>query len=75
MMESVLRSEIRTVALGYDLRYKITNDLMEEYLRPAYLELRRKHPDLNFVEFVDEVVKVRANERKRIVSPNSLEFR
>jgi hypothetical protein len=65
-MESALRSEVAKVALGYDLRYKITNDLMEEYLSPAYLELRRKHPDLNFVEFVDEVVNVRAQERQRL---------
>jgi len=64
MMNSALRAEIKQVALGYDLRYKITNDLMQEYLSPAYLDLRRKHPHLNFVEFVDELVKFRAEERQ-----------
>ena len=64
MMRTPLRNEIRTVALRYDLRYKITNDRMEEYLRPAYFELREKHPELNFMAFIDEVVKIRAEERR-----------
>jgi hypothetical protein len=36
MMESGLRSEIAKVALGYDLKFKITNELMESYLTPTY---------------------------------------
>lgn len=63
MMETALRSEIEKVALGYDLKYKITDELMGAYLTPAYLNLRRSHPGLCFVEFVDELVKVRAQER------------
>jgi hypothetical protein len=36
MIESGLRSEIVRAALGYDLRLKITNELMETYLtRPT----------------------------------------
>jgi len=64
MMNSALRAEIKQIALGYDLRYKITNDLMQEYLSPAYSDLRHKHPNLHFVEFVDELVKFRAEERR-----------
>jgi hypothetical protein len=66
MMEATLRSEIAKVALGYDLRFKITNELMESYLTPTYFELRGRHPELRFVEFVGELVKVRAKERKRL---------
>ena len=37
---------------------------MADYLTPAYFGLRRRHPDLSFVEFVDELVKFRAEERR-----------
>ena len=66
MMESALRSEITKVALGYDLRFKITNDLMESYLTPTYFGLRKRFPELCFTEFVSELVKVRAQERENV---------
>jgi len=66
MVESGLRSEIATVALAYDLRFKITNELMETYLSPTYFDLRQRHPELCFTEFVEELVKVRAEERERL---------
>jgi hypothetical protein len=71
MMESGLRSEIAKVALGYDLRFKITNELMENYLTPTYFDLRKRFPELRFVEFVGELVEVRANERKRLAERQS----
>ena len=68
MIESGLRSEIVRAALGYDLRFKITNELMETYLTPTYLDLRQRHPELCFTEFVEELVRVRAEERERLAS-------
>jgi len=65
-IESGLRAEIEKVALGYDLRFKITNELMESYLTPSYFDLRRQYPGLCFVEFVSELVKVRADKRERL---------
>ena len=70
MMETALRSEIAKVALGYDLRFKITNELMESYLTPTYFNLRKRFPELRFVEFVGELVEVRAEERKRLSGQN-----
>jgi hypothetical protein len=66
MIESGLRNEIARAALAYDLRFKITSELMETYLTPTYFELRQRHPELCFTEFVEELVKVRAAERKRL---------
>jgi len=37
---------IARAALGYELRFKITNELMESYLTPTYLRLRQRPPDL-----------------------------
>ncbi len=42
MIKSGLNCEIARAALGYDLRFKITNELMETYLTPTYLELRQR---------------------------------
>ncbi|HXJ89172.1 MAG TPA: hypothetical protein VMS18_20310 [Candidatus Binatia bacterium] len=43
-METARRSEITKAVLGYDLRFKITNELMESYLTPTYFDLRRRFP-------------------------------
>jgi len=50
--------------LGFDLKYKISNMRMEAYIAPEYLQLRRRHAELHFVEFIDEMVKVRAEARQ-----------
>jgi hypothetical protein len=59
-MNETVKTEIRKIALGCDLKYKISNMRMEAYLIPEYLQLRRRHSELHFVEFIDELVKVRA---------------
>jgi hypothetical protein len=64
VMDETVKTEIGKIALGYDLKYKISNMRMETYLAPEYLQLRRRHSELNFVEFIDELVKVRAEARK-----------
>ena len=53
-------------SLGYDLKYKINPHLMWDYLTPAYLQLRRSHSELNFVQFIEELVKVREQARKTL---------
>ena len=63
-MDGTLKAEIGDLALGYDLKYKINPHLMATYLTPAYLQLRRRHSELHFVEFIEELVKVRAQARK-----------
>jgi hypothetical protein len=64
-MDETVTTEIRTLALGYDLKYKINPYLMGTYLTPAYLQLRRTHSELHFVEFIEELVSVREQARKR----------
>ena len=65
MMEPKLSNGIKEVALGYGLEYKISDRRMREYLAPTYLILRHNHPELRFTAFISEVVKVRAEERKK----------
>jgi len=65
MMEPNLSNGIKEVALGYGLEYKISDRRMREYLAPTYLILRHNHPELRFTAFISEVVKVRAEERKK----------
>jgi hypothetical protein len=64
-MTEIVKTEIREVALGYGLEYRINPHLMGTYLTPAYLELRRRHSELRFVEFIEELVKVREQARER----------
>jgi CheY-like chemotaxis protein len=63
-MDEAAKTEVRKIALGFDLKYKISNMRMETYIAPEYLQLRRRHSELHFVEFMDEVVKVRADAQK-----------
>ncbi|MGA8736213.1 MAG: hypothetical protein WB558_20010 [Terriglobales bacterium] len=58
-MDETVKTEIGKLALGYNLKYKINPHLMWDYLTPAYLQLRRRHSALNFVQFIEELVKVR----------------
>jgi hypothetical protein len=58
------KTEIRKIALGYDLKYKISNMRMETYLAPAYAQLKKRHPKLYYEEFIEELVKVRAQARE-----------
>jgi hypothetical protein len=64
-MEAGLQTEITQVALGYGLKYKISNYRMQSYLAPAYVVLQRRHPDLSFPAFINEVLRIRAEERER----------
>jgi CheY-like chemotaxis protein len=64
-MDEAVKTEVRKIALGFDLKYKISNMRMETYIAPEYLQLRRRHSELHFVEFIDEVVKVRAEARTK----------
>jgi hypothetical protein len=64
-MTEMVKTEIRELALGYDLKYGINPHLMGTYLTPAYLQLRRRHSELHFVEFIEELVRVREQARKR----------
>ena len=50
-MDEAVKTEIRKIALGYDLKYKISNMRMETYLAPEYLQLRRKTSTLNCVSW------------------------
>jgi len=67
-MDETVKTEIRKIALGYDLKYKISNMRMETYLAPEYLQMKRRYSELCFVEFIDELVKVRADARKRVAA-------
>src|SRR5208282_2227444 len=51
-----VKTEIRKIALGYDLKYKINNMRMETYLAPEYVQLKKGHPELRFEEFIKEVI-------------------
>jgi hypothetical protein len=64
-MDETVKAEITKIALGYDLKYKISNMRMETYLAPAYVQLKKVHPELHYEEFIEEVVKVRERARKR----------
>jgi hypothetical protein len=64
-MDDTVKIAIRQLALGYDLKYGINPHLMGTYLTPVYVQLRRRHSELHFVEFIEELVKVRAEARKR----------
>jgi CheY-like chemotaxis protein len=64
-MDETVKPEIRKIALGYELKYKISNMRMETYLAPAYVHLKKSHSELRFEEFIKEVVKVRKEERAR----------
>ncbi len=63
-MTEMVKTEIRELALGYDLKYGINAHLMATYLTPAYVQLRRQHSELHFVEFIEELVRVREQARK-----------
>jgi hypothetical protein len=65
VMDETVKTEIGKLALGYDLKHKINPYLMGTYLTPAYLQLRRRHSELHFVEFIEELVQVREQARKR----------
>jgi hypothetical protein len=62
-MNETVKTEIRKIALGYDLKYKISNMRMETYLAPEYAQLKQGHPELHYEEFIEEVVKVREQAR------------
>ncbi len=64
-MEAELQTEITQVALGYGLEYKISNYRVQSYLAPAYAVLQRRHPDLSFQAFINEVLRVREEEREK----------
>ena len=64
-MESRLQTDIQQVALGYGLQYKISNYRVQSYLAPAYAVLQRKHPDLSFRTFINEVLRIRVEEREK----------
>ena len=38
---------------------------MQNYLAPAYGVLQRKHPDLSFQAFINEVLRIRAEEKDK----------
>jgi hypothetical protein len=63
-MDATAKNEIKKTALGYSLDLKITEVLTYTYLAPAYRQLREKHADLNFKDFMDEVVRIRRETRK-----------
>jgi hypothetical protein len=63
-MDGTMKTEIREKALGYPLKYRSNNHLMKSYLAPAYLQLRQRHPELRYEEFIEELVKVREQARK-----------
>ena len=62
---SRLQTEITQVALGYGLKYKISNYRVQSYLAPAYVVLQRRHPDLSFQAFINEVLRIREEEREK----------
>jgi|GEM_PF-6353475 len=64
-MDETLKAEIRKIALGYGLQYKVSNMRMETYLAPEYAQLKREHPKLRFEEFIQEVVEVREQAREQ----------
>ncbi len=64
-MDEPVKTEVRKIALGYDLKYKISNMRMETYLAPEYVQLKKGHPELRFEEFIKEVIEVREQARKR----------
>jgi len=70
-MDETLQTEIRKIALGYDLKYKISNMRMETYLAPAYVQLKRKYLELHYEEFIGKLVEVRAQARQRAGEPSS----
>jgi hypothetical protein len=39
---------------------------METYLAPEYVQLKKRHPELRFEEFIKEVVEVREQARKGV---------
>lgn len=64
-MEAGLQTEITRVALGYGLEYKISNYRVQSYLAPAYRVLQRRHADLSFQTFINEVLRIRAEEKEK----------
>ncbi len=64
-MEAGLQTEIKQVALGYGLEYKVSNYRVQSYLAPAYTVLQSRHPDLSFPTFINEVLRIRAEEREK----------
>ena len=64
-MNPNMRAEIRRVALGYGLEYKISNRRMKHYLAPAFICMRNLHPELRFEDFIAELVRVRQEERTK----------
>jgi hypothetical protein len=72
-MNSIVEAEIKKVALGYGLEYKITNRRMKHYLAPAFNCLRNMYPGLRYEEFIAELLRVRQEERLKC-SPTSYDF-
>jgi hypothetical protein len=64
-MEAGLQTEITQVALGYGLEYKISNYRVRSYLAPAYVVLQPRHAELSFQTFINEVLRIRAEEREK----------
>jgi hypothetical protein len=48
-MDETLKAEISEIALGFELKYKISNMRMKTYIAPAYGQLKRRHPEVNFL--------------------------
>jgi len=63
-MDETLKTEITKIALGYGLQYKISNMRMETYLAPEYGQLKKRHPELHYEEFIEELTKAREQARK-----------
>jgi hypothetical protein len=72
-MNSTVRAEIRKVALGYGLEYKISDRRMKYYLGPAFACLRNMHPGLRYEEFIGELLRIRQEERSKC-PPASYDF-
>jgi len=64
-MDETVKAEIRKIALGYGLQYKISNMRMETYLAPEYARLKREHPEVHFEEFIKEVIEIREQAREQ----------
>ncbi|MGP8143061.1 MAG: hypothetical protein ACLQBU_14395 [Terriglobales bacterium] len=64
-MDDTVKTEIGEIALGFDLKYKISNMRMATYLAPAYVQLKGRHSELRFEEFINEVIKIREQGRKK----------
>jgi len=64
-MDDTVKAEIQEIALGFDPEYMFNEAWMEEYLAPKYAQLKRRHPELQYAEFIEELTKAREQARKR----------